>query len=204
MHLISQPDDKKSSFSVKLARPYEFSSAHRTYVGLKGISFPNAIQSQRIEKKSDKETDKVVLGVCIPYLTSGAFREIEIEDGQYTVFSLIDCINERIPAVIGPQFERNTCKLFYNSAIRRVEFIVNGADLNPEHRVSLLIFPALAIYLGLTKTPKNFIFGAPARLLPNVTPQHSRHGVAAFPPLMQNFELIMIYLDIVEFQVSLK
>ena len=201
IHLISEPNGSKSEFSNKLAQEYLFPAEHKTFVALKEISFPRALKSQHIKRKSAAEEDKVRLGILVPYITGNQFREIEVEDGYYTAFDLVKVLNERFKAILGIQYETRTCRLVYNQNIDRIEIIINGEDSNLSHRVSLLIFPPLAIYLGLSKTKENFLFGSETSLLPSVKSKHKRHGIAKYSPLMKTFELIFIYLDIVKYQV---
>ena len=170
-------------------------------MGLKEISFPRALKSQYVAPKSTADLDKIRLAILIPFITDNKFREIEIDDGYYSASDLVNVINQRCKAILGPQFESKTCRLFYNQVIDRVEFIVNGETTDQSHEVSLLIFPPLALYLGLSKTKEYFLFGAETKLLPGWKTRHKRHGIASYPPLLKSFELIFIYLDILKYQV---
>ena len=201
IHLISEPNGSKSEFTNKLAQEYYFPAEHQTFVALKEISFPRALKSQHLKHKSGAEEDKIRLGILVPYITGNKFREIEVEDGYYSTVDLVNVLNERFKAILGIQYETRTCRLVYNQNIDRVEFIINGDGPTVSHRVSLLIFPPLAIYLGLSKTKEYFLFGAETPLLPSIQSKHKRHGVANYSPLMKTFELIFIYLDIVKYQV---
>ena len=201
--LLSQPGHSKSEFSTKLGKEFHFSADNQSYVGLKEISFPRALKSQHLVRDGPDSKDKIRLAVEIPYLTGKKFKEIDIDEGYYSTQNLVDLINERLKAILGIKFESGTCCLVYNSIIDRIEIAVNGEDLEESRRVSLLIFPPLAVYLGLSKNKKEyFLFGAETSLLPGIKSKHKIHGIATYSPLMTSYELIFIYLDILKHQVS--
>ena len=203
IHLISKPSDSKGHFVNRLSESFQFDATEEVYCGLKELSISCDLASEYIAAKSDKREDQLLLGVHAPYYTlTDNFVELEIDNGYYTCQSLVNVINSRISGVLGPLFPPTHCRLWFNPTLKKIEFNVNGKDPIKGKKVTLVIFASVSKILGIQAPndpiPKNYIIGADSSLLPGAHSLHQVHAVCKFPPLIKNFDLIIVYLSILK------
>ena len=198
--LISAKSDSKSSFSNRLAKTYYFGAEEIVYCALREISFSCEIKSEYLRAKSDQDKDVLQLALSLPIVTGGKYwKRIVVPPGRYEPSSLVDIINIKLEDVLGEKY-KNSCKLYFNSVMNRIEFFLDGENIDPQRRPSLIIFPAMSPVSGLQNrgdSPEMFLLGANTDLWPQLKSYHKTHAIAGHAPSLNAFDLVMIYLSIV-------
>ena len=200
--LLSDKEQKKGQFTTQLGKTFNFGPEDQIFVGLKELSISCQFSSEHVAPKSSALQDKLQIGIACKYYMNidETFRYLYIDEGYYTAQTLVTSINERIAGVLGPDFPKKDCYLWFNAITKRIEFFVNGTAKHQEKRVSLLIFGSVSKLLGLQKKDdpvyRNFLIGAPVPQMP--TPLHNLHAVAPYPSSVKNFDLILVYISILK------
>ena len=132
VHLTSGDDkrdktDKRANFVTELASPIPLPYNSTLQVALCEISFPTKLETINVKN--------AVGGIFIPKFSGGGSspKQVAIQDGSYTVSTLVTYINEKIKTVLPESYDSDSCQFIFNSQTNLVEVLIAGTNDTPEN-----------------------------------------------------------------------